>query len=177
MPGVFHKGRRPQAVHGAIGNPVGMPAGNRRPGTRRQKGQQRFHRRRDVGISDESIQLIAFGRHAQVMEIEELTALDARWDKGTNLHHGLLLANRFFRKHPNAQPVLLVVTDGEPTSHLESDGEVFFDYPPDPVTIAQQAQVGKTFYETKVGLSEVTAHGTMNCASARYAVGRMWQQR
>jgi len=36
------------------------------------------------------------------------------WDKGTNLHHGLLLANRHFRKHPNAQPVLLIVTDGEP---------------------------------------------------------------
>ena len=64
------------------------------------------------------LQLIAFGRHAQRMEIEELTALDAMYDKGTNLHHGLLLANRHFRKHPNAQPVLLVVTDGEPTSHL-----------------------------------------------------------
>ncbi len=60
----------------------------------------------------DDLQLIAFGRHAQVMEVEELTALDARWDKGTNLHHALLLANRFFRKHPNAQPVLLVVTDG-----------------------------------------------------------------
>ena len=61
------------------------------------------------------------------MEIEQLTALDARWEKGTNLHHGLLLANRHFRKHPNAQPVLLVVTDGEPTSHLEPDGEVYFN--------------------------------------------------
>jgi uncharacterized protein with von Willebrand factor type A (vWA) domain len=47
-----------------------------------------------------------------------------------------LLANRFFRKHPNAQPVLLVVTDGEPTAHLESDGEVWFSYPPHPLTIA-----------------------------------------
>ena len=58
------------------------------------------------------------------------------WEKGTNLHHALLLANRHFRKHPNAQPVLLIVTDGEPTSHLEPDGEVFFDYPPHPLTIA-----------------------------------------
>ena len=82
------------------------------------------------------LQLIAFGRHAQRMEIEELTALDAMYDKGTNLHHGLLLANRHFRKHPNAQPVLLIVTDGEPTSHLESSGEVYFSYPPHPVTIA-----------------------------------------
>ena len=83
------------------------------------------------------LQLIGFGRHAQVMEIEELTGLDARWAKGTNLHHGLLLANRFFRKHPNAQPVLLIVTDGEPTAHLESDGEVWFSYPPHPMTIAR----------------------------------------
>ncbi len=70
------------------------------------------------------------------MEIEQLTALDAMWDKGTNLHHALLLANRHFRKHPHAQPVLLIVTDGEPTSHLEPDGEVYFDYPPHPLTIA-----------------------------------------
>ncbi|GAA8854135.1 VWA domain-containing protein [Helicobacter pylori] len=83
------------------------------------------------------LQLIAFGRHARVMEIEELTELDAFWDKGTNLHHGLLLAHRHFRKHPNAQPVLLVVTDGEPTAHLEPHGETFFDYPPHPLTIAR----------------------------------------
>jgi len=88
----------------------------------------------------DDIQLIAFGRHAQVMEIEELTALDARWDKGTNLHHGLLLANRFFRKHPSAQPVLLVVTDGEPTAHLEPDGEVWFSYPPHPLTISHSVR-------------------------------------
>ncbi len=81
------------------------------------------------------LELIAFGRQAQVMDIEELTALEARWNKGTNLHHGLLLANRHFRKHPNAQPVLLIVTDGEPTSHLEPDGSVFFAYPPHPQTI------------------------------------------
>ena len=82
------------------------------------------------------LQLIGFGRYAEVMEIEQLTALDAMWAKGTNLHHGLLLANRHFRKHPNAQPVLLIVTDGEPTSHLEPDGEVYFSYPPHPLTIA-----------------------------------------
>ncbi|GAA4679722.1 vWA domain-containing protein [Frondihabitans cladoniiphilus] len=84
----------------------------------------------------DDLQLIGFGRHAEVMEIEKLVGLDAQWDKGTNLHHALLLANRHFRKHPNAQPVLLIVTDGEPTSHLEPDGEVYFNYPPDPLTIA-----------------------------------------
>ena len=84
----------------------------------------------------DDLQLIGFGRSASVMGIEQLIGLDAQWDKGTNLHHALLLANRHFRRHPNAQPVLLIVTDGEPTSHLEASGEVVFSYPPDPVTIA-----------------------------------------
>lgn len=82
------------------------------------------------------LQLIGFGRHAEVMSIEELVGLDAMWAKGTNLHHGLLLANRYFRKHSSAQPVLLIVTDGEPTAHLESSGEVAFSYPPHPLTVA-----------------------------------------
>ena len=82
------------------------------------------------------LQLIGFARHAEVMEIEHLTGLDVQWQKGTNLHHALLLANRHFKKHPNAQPVLLIVTDGEPTSHLEPDGEVSFWYPPSRETIA-----------------------------------------
>lgn len=84
----------------------------------------------------DDLQLIAFGRHAEVIEIEQLTALEEMYEKGTNLHHGLLLANRHFRKHPNAQPVLLIVTDGEPTSHLEASGDVFFSYPPHPLTVA-----------------------------------------
>jgi uncharacterized protein with von Willebrand factor type A (vWA) domain len=84
----------------------------------------------------DDLQLIAFGREAEVMDVEQLVGLDAEWDKGTNLHHALLLANRHFRKHPTAQPVLLIVTDGEPTSHLEPNGQVYFSYPPDPMTIA-----------------------------------------
>ena len=88
----------------------------------------------------DALELIAFGRHAETMPIERLTALDAQYAKGTNLHHALLLANRHFRKHPNAQPVLLIVTDGEPTSHLESSGEVWFSYPPHPVTIASSVR-------------------------------------
>jgi len=93
------------------------------------------------------LQLITFGRYAQTMDIGELTALPAFRDKGTNLHHGLLLAGRFFRKHPSMEPVLLVVTDGEPTAHLLADGETWFDYPPDPetirITVAELDRLGR----------------------------------
>nr|WP_279672300.1 VWA domain-containing protein [Flexivirga meconopsidis] len=95
-----------------------------------------LHHLMQTRFRGDSLELIAFGRHAQTMDIDTLTALSAEWDKGTNLHHALQLANRHFRRHPNAQPVLLIVTDGEPTSHLEPDGEVWFSYPPHPLTIA-----------------------------------------
>ncbi len=88
----------------------------------------------------DALELISFGRYAEVLDIEHLTAREPQWDKGTNLHHGLLLAERHFRKHPSAQPVLLIVTDGEPTAHLEAGGETFFDYPPHPLTIARSVR-------------------------------------
>ena len=88
----------------------------------------------------DALQIIAFGRHARTVSAAELTGLEGVYEQGTNLHHALALASRHLRRHPNAQPVVLVVTDGEPTAHLEnygSDGtSVFFDYPPHPRTIA-----------------------------------------
>lgn len=81
------------------------------------------------------LQLVTFGRYAQSMDIAQLTALPALREQGTNLHHGLLLAGRFFRQHPSIQHVLLVVTDGEPTAHLLADGDSWFNWPPDRETI------------------------------------------
>ena len=93
------------------------------------------------------LELITFGRHARAMDIGELTALPPLREQGTNLHHGLLLAGRFFRKHPSMQPVLLVVTDGEPTAHLLPEGEPWFCWPPDPetirVTVAELDRLGR----------------------------------
>jgi uncharacterized protein with von Willebrand factor type A (vWA) domain len=57
--------------------------------------------------------------------------------QGTNLQHALMLAGRHLRRHPDAEPVVLVVTDGEPTAHLEDDGTPFFCWPPMPETIAR----------------------------------------
>ena len=88
----------------------------------------------------DALEIIAFGRYARTVTAAELTGLEGVYEQGTNLHHALALAVRHLRRHPNAQPVVLVVTDGEPTAHLDDfDGQgssVFFDYPPHPRTIA-----------------------------------------
>ena len=98
----------------------------------------------------DQLQVIAFGRLAQVMAIDELTGLPPVREQGTNLHHGLLLAERFFARHPSMDPVLLVVTDGEPTAHLESYGDAWFAWPPDDETIRK----------TVTQLDRVTRRGT-----------------
>ena len=56
--------------------------------------------------------------------------------QGTNLQHALMIAGRFLDRHPEHEPVVLVVTDGEPTAHLLPDGDTPFDWPPSPETLA-----------------------------------------
>jgi uncharacterized protein with von Willebrand factor type A (vWA) domain len=90
----------------------------------------------------DALQIVAFGRYARTVSAADLTGLEGVYEQGTNLHHALALAGRHLRRHPGAQPVVLIVTDGEPTAHLENFGgagqrsSVFFDYPPHPRTIA-----------------------------------------
>jgi uncharacterized protein with von Willebrand factor type A (vWA) domain len=58
---------------------------------------------------------------------------DFEW--GTNMQHALMLARRQLARHAGTRQVILV-TDGEPTAHIEG-GEAVFEYPPSPVTIAE----------------------------------------
>ncbi|NEK57792.1 hypothetical protein GCU56_07900 [Geodermatophilus sabuli] len=85
----------------------------------------------------DAIQIIGFSSTAQVLRPETLAELSVDTLQGTNLQHGLILARRFLARHRDAEPVVLVVTDGEPTAHLEDDGTPFFCWPPMPETIAR----------------------------------------
>jgi uncharacterized protein with von Willebrand factor type A (vWA) domain len=78
----------------------------------------------------DALQIIGFGRYAMPLSPTELAAVEPDYVQGTNLHHALKLAGRHLRKHSGSEPVVLVVTDGEPTAHLEADGEAVFFWPP-----------------------------------------------
>ncbi|HEX5996986.1 MAG TPA: VWA domain-containing protein, partial [Jiangellales bacterium] len=82
----------------------------------------------------DALQIIGFGLTAAHLSPRDLAALDAVDEQGTNLQHALRLAGRHLRKHSDAEPVVLIVTDGEPTAHLTPDGP-FFWWPPDPDTV------------------------------------------
>ncbi|SCL19437.1 vWA domain-containing protein [Micromonospora inyonensis] len=79
----------------------------------------------------DALQIVGFGRAALPLSRQELAAVEPDMVQGTNLQHALRLAGRHLRRHPGAEPVVLVVTDGEPTAHLDpDDGEPVFHWPP-----------------------------------------------
>ncbi len=83
----------------------------------------------------DAVQVVGFSNYARELRETELAGLG--WDmvQGTNLHHALLLAGRHIDRHPEHEPVVLIVTDGEPTAHLQRDGRYWFDWPPSPETL------------------------------------------
>jgi uncharacterized protein with von Willebrand factor type A (vWA) domain len=83
----------------------------------------------------DAIQVIGFSNYARELQETELAGLS--WDmvQGTNLHHALVLAGRFLDRRPEHNPVVMIITDGEPTAHLRRDGRFWFDWPPSPETL------------------------------------------
>ena len=83
----------------------------------------------------DSLQVIGFSNYARELKETDLAGLG--WDmvQGTNLHHALVLAGRFLDRRPEHNPVVLIITDGEPTAHLRRDGRSWFDWPPSPETL------------------------------------------
>lgn len=85
----------------------------------------------------DSLQIIGFDRWARPLDVAELVTVEPAMVQGTNLQHALALARRHVGRHPGAAPVVLVVTDGEPTAHLGADGTPVFGWPTLPETVRE----------------------------------------
>jgi uncharacterized protein with von Willebrand factor type A (vWA) domain len=96
----------------------------------------------ETRFRQDALQVIGFNLAARRLSPVQLADVEPEWVQGTNLQHALMLAARHLRRHPDAEPVVLVVTDGEPTAHLGPDGIPEFMWPPTPQTLrATVAQV------------------------------------
>jgi len=83
----------------------------------------------------DSFYIIGFAAYAKELKAHDLPYL--QWDEyvlGTNMQHALLLAEKLLAKHTGGTKQIIMISDGEPTAHLE-DGEAQFAYPPTPETI------------------------------------------
>ena len=80
------------------------------------------------------IGLIGFSETAREISAAQLPEVSWDYVYGTNMHHGFTLARKMLaREHGTKQ--IIMVTDGEPTAHITSRGDVYFDYPPAPETL------------------------------------------
>ncbi|GAB3462703.1 VWA domain-containing protein [Streptomonospora sediminis] len=84
----------------------------------------------------DAVQIIGFSDYARELPAGGLAELTWEPVQGTNLQHALLLAGRHLDRHSDFEPIVLVVTDGEPTAHLERDGSASFAWPPSADTTA-----------------------------------------
>jgi uncharacterized protein with von Willebrand factor type A (vWA) domain len=83
----------------------------------------------------DALQIIGFSAMARNLKPGELAELEPDMVQGTNLQHALMLAGRHLDRHADADPIVLVITDGEPTAHIEPGGRPWFEWPPLPRTL------------------------------------------
>jgi len=83
----------------------------------------------------DEVVVIGFSDYAREIRPTELVGLEVQMVQGTNLQHALVIAGRHLAKFPDHDPVVLCITDGEPTAHLMRDGTPYFCWPPDPETL------------------------------------------
>ena len=83
----------------------------------------------------DNLYIVGFSDYAREIKKEQLPYIN--WNEyvyGTNMHHGFILSRQLLAKHRSGTKQIIMVTDGEPTAHLER-GVAYFDYPPDPRTL------------------------------------------
>ncbi|HET8944479.1 MAG TPA: VWA domain-containing protein, partial [Dehalococcoidia bacterium] len=85
----------------------------------------------------DSLYIVGFSAYARELKAEDLPYV--RWDEsvlGTNMHHAFMLAQKMLARHNAGTKQIIMISDGEPTAHLEH-GRSYFAYPPSPITIRE----------------------------------------
>ena len=85
----------------------------------------------------DALYIVGFSLYAREFTTQQLPTLSwSEWNMGTNMHAGFMLSRRLLARHAGGNRQILMVTDGEPTAHLE--GEVAdFNYPPTSRTVQE----------------------------------------
>ncbi|HWH32218.1 MAG TPA: VWA domain-containing protein [Egibacteraceae bacterium] len=83
---------------------------------------------------EDRFHVVGFSDYARRMAPEDL--LVTGWERvyGTNMQHAFMIARRLLAQRPGDRKQVIMVTDGEPTAHLEGDVAAFA-WPPEPDTL------------------------------------------
>ena len=83
----------------------------------------------------DSLHIIGFSSYAREIKKEELATLRLdQSDPYTNIQHGLELARKLLGKEKTQNKQIIIITDGEPTAHLE-EGQLNYQFSPGAKTL------------------------------------------
>jgi len=78
----------------------------------------------------DKLHIVGFSLYAREIKAKDLLTINFdRFQQGTNLQHALSLASKLLLKERCQNSQIILITDGEPTSHLEGK-QAFFQHPP-----------------------------------------------
>ena len=87
--------------------------------------------------------IVGFSEVARELKPEELPEVSWDFVYGTNMQHAFQISRRLLGRQSGTKQIIMI-TDGEPTAHIMSSGDVFFNYPPVRETVdATLAEVNK----------------------------------
>jgi uncharacterized protein with von Willebrand factor type A (vWA) domain len=85
----------------------------------------------------DALYIVGFSLYAREFTAAQLPTLSwSEWNMGTNMHAGFMLSRKLLARHAGGNKQILMVTDGEPTAHMEGD-EADFSYPPTRRTVEE----------------------------------------
>ncbi len=85
----------------------------------------------------DDLYLVGFSAYAAEIKHDDLPRVTWSYESsGTNMQHALMLSRQFLARHRGGTRQIIMVTDGEPTAHLER-GYAYFAYPPTHRTIQE----------------------------------------
>ena len=73
--------------------------------------------------------LVGFSETARELRHDQLPEVSWDFVYGTNMQHGFALSRKMLARQTGTKQIIMI-TDGEPTAHIQPNGEVFFSYPP-----------------------------------------------
>ena len=73
--------------------------------------------------------LVGFSEVARELKAEQLPEVSWDFVYGTNMQHAFVLSRRMLARQTGTKQIIMI-TDGEPTAHIQANGEPFFSYPP-----------------------------------------------
>jgi uncharacterized protein with von Willebrand factor type A (vWA) domain len=78
--------------------------------------------------------IVGFSEVARILTAEQLPEVSWDFVYGTNMQHGFQLARQLLSRQSGTKQIIMI-TDGEPTAHINAHGEPEFHYPPIKATV------------------------------------------